>query len=120
MAHVSVGRAAARFTLDNVTAEDAEYAANILAVVARLHGLRVEDIKSRSRKAPIVAARRDGCRRMRLAGYSTPAIGIFIGGLNHTSVLHLLGELRGRPIRGWAEERLAKAGRRAAQLQEVG
>lgn len=48
-------------------------------------------VVSSSSAAPIVAARRMAARRMRREmRLSTPLIGRYLGGMHHTSVLHLL------------------------------
>ena len=64
----------------------------IVAEVARLHGTTEIAVRGPVRAAPIVAARRDAARRLRLRGLSLRLVGQALGGRDHTTVLNLLRE----------------------------
>lgn len=73
----------------------------ILAECAAKHGITVNDLlhdRKRSRRALLVAARRECARRLRLErNLSTPQIGALLR-RDHTSVLYLLGRLKSKPV----------------------
>lgn len=61
----------------------------ILEEVAAKHGLRVDDLRSKSRLHVLVAARQEASFRLRTElGLSLPAIGRLLGGRDHTTILH--------------------------------
>jgi len=67
--------------------------AEIVAAVAHHHGMSVAAIAGRSRVAAIVAARAHAAFELRERAHLTLAeIGRFIGGLHHTSVMHLVAK----------------------------
>lgn len=80
-----------RVTLENVGQEDADRAQAILASVATEHGVTPADILSRGKLPKLVGAKRAAALAMELVGFSTPVIALFLGGIHHTSVMHLLG-----------------------------
>jgi chromosomal replication initiation ATPase DnaA len=57
------------------------------AAAVGVHPGMVRDISTH--ESQVVAARRMAARRMREMGYSFPLIGRYLGGLHHTSVMHL-------------------------------
>jgi chromosomal replication initiation ATPase DnaA len=61
--------------------------------VATELGVRVKDMKSSRRWASLTVARRVAAQRLREAGYGYPDIGRQLGGMHHTSVMHMLGAL---------------------------
>lgn len=62
--------------------------ASIAQRVAEKHGLTVEQLKSVSRAARIVQPRQEAMHEMVQTGkWSTPRIGMFFGGMDHTTVL---------------------------------
>lgn len=58
--------------------------------IARAHGVRSEDVLGPSRHPHLVAARRDLYAALRAKGWSYPAIGAFVGGRDHTTVMYAL------------------------------
>lgn len=57
-----------------------------LAEAAFSHGVRADEIMSRSRKWKVVGARREMMARYRAAGYTLPQIGAIFG-RDHSTVL---------------------------------
>lgn len=64
---------------------------SIAVAVAGRHGVSLEDMLGPGREAHLVEARADVYRALRAAGWSYPRIGRFVGGRNHTTVMHALG-----------------------------
>lgn len=63
--------------------------AEITLRVAEKHGLTVEDLKGQSRIRPIAWPRQEAMYECRMAtSNSTTAIGRFLGGRDHTTVMH--------------------------------
>lgn len=62
--------------------------------IAYKHGYLVCEVLARSRKRPVVAARRAVCVALRARGLSLPVIGALIG-RDHTTVLHALRTAQG-------------------------
>lgn len=62
--------------------------ASIAAEVAIKHGLTVADLQSRRLGFRFAHPRQEAMALMRLAGKSTTQIGRFLGGRDHTTVLH--------------------------------
>jgi len=60
----------------------------IIQETAEKYGLEVIDLTGQSRKPRLVAARQEACYLLRLAGYSFPQIGRFLGDRNHTTIIH--------------------------------
>lgn len=53
------------------------------------HEITLAQVRSKTRVAPIVAARADCMRRLReVRGWSYPVIGKWFGGFDHTTVMH--------------------------------
>ena len=52
-------------------------------------GFTVDDLRSRSRRAPLLEVRCRVIERLRIDGWSTPAIGLAVG-RHHSTVLHHL------------------------------
>jgi chromosomal replication initiation ATPase DnaA len=57
------------------------------AILCHVHQRALMDISAH--EAPVVAARRMAARRLRALGLSFAVIGKYLGGLHHTSVMHL-------------------------------
>ena len=69
----------------------------ILEIVAEECSIRVSDIANRSRKTEIVNGRFIFCGIMKeYFGYSLKKIGEFVGGRDHTTVIHSIREYRNR------------------------
>lgn len=71
--------------------------ADIIATVALKHGVTPAEIKGRSRKVEIVAARHEAMaetRRLR-PDLSYPLIGKLFGGRDHTTVIHAVKKMGG-------------------------
>lgn len=63
--------------------------AGIAMAVAARHGLTVVELKSTCRRREIVWPRQEAIYEMVQAGrWSTPRIGMFFDGLDHTTILH--------------------------------
>lgn len=60
----------------------------ILFDVATRYGVSVADLAGPSRSHRYVPARQEACYLLRQAGYSFPQIGGFLGGRDHTTVMH--------------------------------
>jgi len=60
----------------------------IIQETAEKYGLKVTDLTGQSRKPRLVAARQEACYLLRLAGYSFPQIGRFLGDRDHTTIVH--------------------------------
>lgn len=71
-----------------VSVRPARLMADILNEVAAAHRISIERIKSTDRHREITHARFEACWKMRQAGHTFPAIGMFLGGRDHTSALH--------------------------------
>ena len=56
-------------------------------VIARRHGLTIEQIKGPSREKHIFKARKMLYHALRDRGWSYPAIGRFVGGRDHTTIM---------------------------------
>ena len=62
------------------------------------HAMTMDDIRARSRLAPIVLARADCMRRLRFEkGWSYPRIGRFFG-MDHTTVMHNVNRSALKPV----------------------
>lgn len=61
--------------------------ADILDVMHRATGISIAEIKGPDRHRCISWPRQDAMRLMHWAGYSTPQIGDFLGGRDHSTVL---------------------------------
>lgn len=85
-----IGAAEARaFLGETPTADPSPPLAEIVAVVARYYALPVRQLRSSSRKAPIVLARAVAIYFARqLTPLSYDEIGKYLGGRDHTTVLH--------------------------------
>ena len=57
--------------------------------IAKLHGYTVEDILSKRKPKPLVAARRECVVKMRGKGYSTTQIGRIMN-RDHSTIVHAL------------------------------
>ena len=64
----------------------------IIDPIVERHGVRLEDVRGRSRKGYLVLPRSEACRALREYGFPTPAIGHFMGYRDHTTILHLTGD----------------------------
>ena len=64
----------------------------LVTIVAREHRVDPHDVVGRSRRHPVLAARREAARRLRLQGLSYRRIGQLLGGRHGTTVRDLLGE----------------------------
>lgn len=64
----------------------------IAAEVAEKHGVTVERMRSQDRRQVFMPARFEAWTLCSEAGYSTPMIGRFFGGRDHTSILHGIGK----------------------------
>ena len=62
--------------------------------VFRRHNVNPYYIDHRSNHAPVVAARRDAMIALRNRGYSLSQIGMWMGGMHHTTVQYHVGKLR--------------------------
>ena len=62
--------------------------AQIVAEVAGRHGLEVSDLRGECRLQEISWARQEAMAIMMAAGKSSVQVGIFLGGRDHTTVLH--------------------------------
>ena len=60
----------------------------ILQGVAERHGVTVDDLKSSNRKTNFVIARQEAYYLLKQAGYSTVQCGRFLGGRDHTTIMH--------------------------------
>jgi hypothetical protein len=61
----------------------------ILCEVVAKHGIKMWELQSPRRAAPVVAARQEACYRLRVEKrLSLPEIGRKLGGRDHTTVLH--------------------------------
>jgi hypothetical protein len=60
----------------------------IIQETAEKYQLEVTDLTGQSRKPRLVAARQEACYLLRLAGYSYPQIGRFLGDRDHTTIVH--------------------------------
>lgn len=63
--------------------------AEICAAVAAAHGVSMEQMRAKFGPREITDARAEFCHLAREQGLSTPQIGRFLGGRDHTTVLHL-------------------------------
>jgi chromosomal replication initiation ATPase DnaA len=66
----------------------------ITAEVATQYGVTVERLRSHDRRQVFQTPRRDAWARCHAEGYSTPVIGRYFGGRDHTSILHGLWKWR--------------------------
>jgi len=60
----------------------------IIQETAAKYEIEVADLTGQSRKTRLVAARQEACYLLRLAGYSYPQIGRFLGDRDHTTIVH--------------------------------
>jgi chromosomal replication initiation ATPase DnaA len=65
-----------------------ESMASVAYRVASLYGLTVDDLRGRARERNIAHPRQHFMHGARDAGHSLPAIGRYLGGRDHTTVLH--------------------------------
>lgn len=78
----------------------------LMSTVAAEYGLETSDFFSSSRKRYLAHARQDfmwRCRQVKWQTgawrYSLPQIGMFLGGMNHTSILHGVREHEKRRLK---------------------
>jgi chromosomal replication initiation ATPase DnaA len=63
--------------------------------IARAHGVTVDELLGPLRVAHIVRARKELYATLRARGWSYPAIGNFVGGRDHSTVMAGLGKAKG-------------------------
>jgi hypothetical protein len=68
----------------------------ILQAVCHAHGLPTDVVLGRSRKQPIVAARREAVRQIYARTHMSTLMIASCFGRDHTSILHFLGRIRAR------------------------
>ena len=69
--------------------------AGLLASVCQRHGIPPRNVIGPQRRKAYVVARKEFCRAaMDLGKWSSPQIGSFLGGRDHTSVLYLAGRVK--------------------------
>ena len=73
-------------------------AAEICAPVAEAAGLTLADLLARDRRDYVVRVRQDAMLACHQAGISTPIIGRFLDGRDHTTILHGIGAAKARKI----------------------
>lgn len=61
---------------------------DLIEIVAHEHDVTVEALKGCGRRKLLSWARQDFMHRAREAGFSSPRIGAFIGGRDHTTITH--------------------------------
>lgn len=74
-------------------------AGEVLAATATVSGYTVEQLIGQSRRAPLVAYRHVAmwvCREVCAMSY--PEIGAAFGGRHHTTIMHGVDKVRGRPV----------------------
>lgn len=67
----------------------------ILEKVAKAFGVQVSDIEGRSRRADIQAARNAACYWLQHSGMSLKAIGVKLGGRDHTTIMSNIRTAKG-------------------------
>lgn len=68
--------------------------AGLLASVCQRHGVPVRSVIGPLRHKELVLARKEFCRAaLDLGRWSSPQIGAFLGGRDHSSILYLAGRL---------------------------
>jgi chromosomal replication initiation ATPase DnaA len=72
-------------------------ASAVVLKVALERGLKPAQILGTSRYAEFVRARKDVAKRMRATGCGYSEIGRALGGMHHSSVAYLLGNLKRKP-----------------------
>lgn len=78
---LTLGERAARVAMGKIAAE-----------IAEKHGVTVERMRSQDRRQVFMPARFEAWTLCSEAGFSTPIIGRFFGGRDHTSILHGIGK----------------------------
>jgi chromosomal replication initiation ATPase DnaA len=63
----------------------------IVEAAAKATGVTVRELRGFDRHRPLVERRRFAAVKLRLEGYSYPAIGRALGGRDHSTIMSLLG-----------------------------